>query len=256
MRVASYNHMFGCDGRSLSETAYIHGCHKMRKYGPVERRSSVNNTMDTVMKADPDVVGICEVLGEGQRQQLIGALREEGFKSFHVGKGHGLTLAYGFVETLLASRVSSLSVYEPDIEVSDELGNGGGIVGVHLPDYGLYVIQLHLPHSSGDKGRIFSKQMRSVLNEVDKLKRMEKDAKILVMGDFNCEYEKMVGLYPELAVLDRLSSDVSTCTMTNFLRWIYKKDLDHILGFGVEGRNSGVIEGMSDHKLVWVDIGF
>lgn len=256
MRVASYNHMFGCDGRSLLETAYVHGWHELRRYGPVEKRASINNTMDTIMQIDPEVVGICEVLGERQRWLLMGALGEEGFSGFHEGKGHGLNPAYGFVETLLASRAPSESIYKPEFNVPDELGNGGGIVEMHLPDYGLYVIQVHLPHFRGKKLEYFHMQISDILKKVEEIQKSGSSPKIIVMGDFNCEYEKLVGLYPALAMFDRLSADVSTCSMTNFLRWMYRKDLDHVLGLGVNAKDSGVIEGMSDHKLVWVDIGF
>ena len=42
--------------------------------------------------------------------------------------------------------------------------------------------------------------------------------------------------------------------MTNIIRLVYRKNIDHILGIGVEGCAHGVIEGASDHALAWVDV--
>jgi hypothetical protein len=47
---------------------------------------------------------------------------------------------------------------------------------------------------------------------------------------------------------------MATCSTTNLLRWFYRKDLDHVLGIGLEVERAGVLEGISDHKLVWVDL--
>ncbi len=38
------------------------------------------------------------------------------------------------------------------------------------------------------------------------------------------------------------------------MKWFYNKDVDHILVRGFKPSRSGVIEGESDHKLIYVDL--
>jgi len=255
MRVASYNHMFGCNGRSLPEFLYVHALHKAKRYDGVERRADLSRTAHTVEVANADVIAITEVLGEKQRLKLIEVLKPQGYQSFHVGRGHGLGQKYGgSVETLLATRMPSDSVYTPNFCVPDQLGYGGGIVGIHLPAYHLYVVQVHLPLCKGRTEDSFREQVQSVLDEVKKLRDESNDSKIVIMGDFNCSHTDLVQLYPDFSEFQKLSSDMATCSTTNLLRWFYRKDLDHVLGIGLEVERAGVLEGISDHKLVWVDL--
>lgn len=255
MRIATYNHMFGCNGRSLSEFLHVTASHKLKSYDYVERAADLEQTASTVRESNADVIAIMEVLGRKQREKLIDVLRGDGYQNFHVGKGHGLGQKYGgAVETLLATRMPSDSVYTPDFKVPDELGYGGGIVGIYIPSHDLYVTQVHLPLSKGKTQDSFREQLSSVLNEIERIKEKNADAKIVVMGDFNSSYDDLIRLYPEFEQFQRLSADVATCSMTNLIRWFYRKDLDHILGIGLTAKDAGVIEGISDHKLVWVDV--
>lgn len=255
MRIASYNHMFGCDGHSLSEFLYVHALHKSQAYEDVDKRTRLERTGTTIEEANADVVGIAEILGAQQRQKLIDILENSGYQHFHVGRGHGLGQKFGgVVETLLATRMPSNSIYSPDFKVPDKLGYGGGVVGIHIPAYDLYIVQVHLPLCSGKTQKSFSDQVHSILCEVEKMKGQSANAKIVLMGDFNCSYVDLIRLYPEFQQFQKLSADLATCSTTNLLRWFYRKDLDHVLGMGLEAKDAGVIEGISDHMLVWVDL--
>ena len=57
-----------------------------------------------------------------------------------------------------------------------------------------------------------------------------------------------------LAGLDLVSEGVKTCSTTPVMKWFYNKDVDHILARGFKPNKSGVIEGESDHKLIYVDL--
>jgi len=255
MRIATYNHMFGCNGRSLPEFLHVHALYIAKRHDDVERRADLNHTAYMVKMADADIIAVTEVLGEKQRRKLMQVLQSLGYRDFHVGSGHGLDQKYGGdVETLLATRMPSDSVYAPTFDLPNQFGYGGGIVGIHVPSYNLYVVQVHLPVRNEKTEDRFQEQIQSVLNEITRLREENNDSKIVVMGDFNCRYIDLVRLYPDFLKFQKLSLDMATCSTASLLRWFYRKDLDHVLGIGLEAESAGVLEGISDHRLVWVDL--
>ena len=255
MRVASYNQMFGCNGRSLSESLRVHTLHKIKSHGAVARRANLERTAETIRESNADIVAIAEVLSDRQRQGLIAVLKPLGYRHFHVGRGHGLGQKYGgALETLLATRMPSDLVYTPDFQVPDAFGYGSGVVGIHVPDYDLHVIQVHLPLCNKKTQDSFLEQVGSVLQEVERIKEGNSNARIVIMGDFNYSHNDLIRLHPEFTKFKKLSASVATCSTTNLLKWFYRKDLDHILGVDLEAKGAGVLDGISDHKLVWVDL--
>lgn len=254
MRIAIYNQMFGCDGRSLSGFLSTHYLHRAKKYHQLEKKVNLNRTLKTIQKAKADIVGIMEVLGEKQRKLLIRELREQGYKSFYVGYGHGLNQDYGNVETLLATCFDDEQIFQPKFSVPANLGFGGGIVAVYIPSKDLYVIQLHLPLCRGRTKKFFTAQFENLLIEIEKIRVMKLNPKIVVMGDFNCCTKDLLKFFPQFSRFKDLSAGLSTCSVNNFLRWFYCKDLDHIFGLNFKAKAKGMIEDFSDHALVWVEV--
>lgn len=255
MRLATYNHMFGCDGRSLAEFLMVHAMHGAKQYMALEKRADVLRTVRTVQQADVGILGITEVLGERQRRLLQEALGIIGYQSFHVGHGHGLGGNYGGnVETMVATKQRSEVTFVPSFDVPARLGFGGGVVGVYIRALNLYVIQVHLPLAGNKTGAELSRQMRAIIDEMNRIQKMEANPRIVLMGDFNMPFAALVKDFPELAQCEKLSSDEPTCSVTDVLRIVYRRNIDHILGFGVSSREAGIIEGASDHALVWAEV--
>ncbi len=254
MRLATYNHLGGCEGKSLGGFLKVHALHGLGQYEQFEKYVDLPTTMETIRQANVDVLGISEVIGKRQRlvlQELLGSM---GYVDFHVGQGHGLKGHSEYVETLLATKMPSTSVYNPAFQVPALLGFGGGAVGAYIDALNLYVIQVHLPLPGNKTRAELDRQMRDILIEIGRLQETEKDPRIVLMGDFNMTFPDLVKDFPELARFEKLSTDEPTCSMTNIIRFVYHENIDHILGIGLQGRASGVIEGASDHALVWAEV--
>lgn len=255
MRLASYNHMFGCDGRSLSEFLWVHALHALKRYEKLEARVRLEDTIQTIEETDADVIGINEVLGERQREQLQKLLKELGYKNFHFAQGHALSESYGgCVESLLATREGSECVYKAQFTVPAELGYGGGVMGIHIPSQDLYVFQLHLPQCKSKTRTSFDEQVLALLSQVEQLQADKPHLKAVLMGDFNCSYADLLTMYPDFSKFQRLSPDEPSCSNTNILRHFYKKDLDFVLGMGLQAAEAGMLEAKSDHSLLWVGL--
>lgn len=254
MKLATYNQLGGCNGKSLSEFLKVHALHELKQYQQFEKYTDIRRTIRTVQQANADVLGISEVFGKKQREKLQEALSEIGYVDFHVGQGHGLNGSSEYVETLLATKVPSTQMFTPAFDVPARLGFGGGVVGAYIKMLNLYVIQAHLPLQGGKTGVELSRQMHAIMDEIHRIQETKNNPKIVLMGDFNMPFPAIVKDFPELAKCEKLSSDEPTCSMTDMLRIVYRKNIDHILGFGVSSRQAGIIEGSSDHALVWAEV--
>lgn len=254
MKLATYNQLGGCNGKSLSEFLKVHVLHELKQYRQFEKYSDIGRTIQTVSQANADVLGISEVFGKRQMEKLQEALGAIGYVDFHVGQGHGLSGSSEYVETLLATKAPSTQVFTPEFDVPAQLGFGGGVVGAYVKMLDLYVIQAHLPLSGGKTRAELDRQMRVIMDEIHRIKETRNNPKIVLMGDFNMTFPALVKDFPGLSKCEKLSSDEPTCSMTNILRIVYRKNIDHILGFGVSPLDAGIIEGASDHALVWADV--
>lgn len=255
MRVASYNHMFGCNGHSLFAFLYVHGLYRLKKYKKIKPWTQIDRTIETITECNADVIAVSEVLGESQAHSLIEKLKVQGYSDFHVGIPHvNNPDSTESVCTLIATRIPSTTFFTPSFNVANRFGNGSGITGIFIESKNTYIIQVHLPLSRGITHKLFRLQLACVIEEIERIKKEHPHSKIIVMGDFNCTYERLVSEGPELAKLTRLSSPTPTCLENAFLKLFYYKDLDHILGFGVHAKNAGTVKGKSDHSLVWAEI--
>lgn len=254
MKIATYNHFFGCDGKSIKSVCRLNLSHIGGNYSKVHKLSDVNKTIQTIEEISPDVIGLSEVLGESQRQKLMELLQKNGYMNFHFGLGRPIKDG-GNLEVLLATKVKSEFVFSSNFDLPAKKGYGGGIVGVFLPASGVYIIQAHMPLLYAGKFAQFKMQMGFLVTAVNDLIREAKVKKIIVMGDFNCTYRSLIRFFPDIQKFDRLSPKVPTCIRTNVLKYLYRQNIDHIFGLGFELKQSGFIEGMSDHRLIFVEVG-
>lgn len=258
MRIAFYNQMFGCNGRSLLELIYVHLLHATQNYNPIEKFTAISKTIQTAIKSKAEVIGISEILGEKQREEIKEGLKKEGFTHFHSGTGHGLGTRYpGHMESLIATKEESVCIYMPLFFAPSRSGFGGGMVGIFLPLKNLYIIQVHLPlariyrrtHAS------FKKQLKIVMNRIEGMIEKNPSMKMILMGDFNMTYRMLIKTDRRfLRYFEKISAEGPTCTTAPFIRHFYKKDIDHIFGHNIKATDTGFIEGSSDHKLIWADV--
>ncbi len=241
VKLLYYNQVYGTDGNSLIPFLRTHLYHVLGQPEKIRERSNISETVRLVKENDPDIFVISEVLGETQRKEFI---REMPEYHFYFGQGHGWNGSSQYVEILLGTRLEAQPLNLPRVEVSNKMGNGGGIVGVYLPTLDTYIMGLQLALSD----EIVNQQMAILQNYSDK--------KFVLLGDFNQEYSELLQSYPWMKEMEKLSPDVPTCSETSVVKWFYHKSIDNILGRGVKSIENGTVLGRSDHKGVWVQIDF
>lgn len=258
MRINFYNQMFGCNGRSLTELLYVHLMHATQNYKPLERLQNLKKTVITATQNNPDVVGISEILGDGQREQLKEELKKHGFSYFHTGIGHGLGKKYnGNMESIIATKEQSECFYAPLFFAPSRSGFGGGVVGIFLPLKNLFILQVHLPLARIYRRTraSFNKQLKIIMNRVEDMIKKNPALQMIMMGDFNMSYRMLRKTDKRFdRYLKKISFVGPTCTTSAFIRYFYKKDIDHMFGYNIEAQTSGFLEGASDHRLIWVDV--
>ena len=241
MRVAVYNQMFGLDGRSLLSNVlghyYIHYQKNPEKVFP---RTNLNSTFEIIMKSESDIAGICEVY-EGQENEIMQGLKKLGYKYFYFGQGHRFKFNNHHVVELIASKYKCEQIKVDNWPLKSTLGGGGGFVVCRFKDFTIFHVHLALP-------------TRGFFNEqIDYLQKIIKkiDGKIILMGDFNLKYSLLKRYFPDFKLV---TGEVKTCSLTPVMKRFYNKDVDHIFVKGFEAEKMGVLEGRSDHKLVYVDL--
>lgn len=252
VKVATYNHMFGCDGRSLRGLLSTHCAHASGRHDFVRARADICATLKTVRLISPEVLAICEVLGARQREQLIAVLHRDGYSSFHSGRGHPIG-GGEFVEVLLATSAPSTAFFEPRFNLPARSCFGGGIVGAHCDDADIFVIAAHAAIATGRRAAAHQDQIACINAELARIESEHPSSRVLVMGDFNCVSDELPRP-STLASLERLSSLHPTCSMTYLLRHFSHRAIDLILGSKFTVRANGIIPGRSDHALTWADV--
>ncbi|MBR9705567.1 endonuclease/exonuclease/phosphatase family protein [Candidatus Pacearchaeota archaeon] len=245
MRVALYNQMFSMNGRSLFSS--VTGHHKVHYQSDPEliyAKTNLTDTLDLIESVDADIQGICEVLGN-QEEQLNYALQEKGYECFF-GKGHKTKHSSLDVKVAIASKFKGFKKPSEDFPVSNEKGGGGGFVHCYFPEMNLDVLNIHL--ASPRKFKLYSEEL-AYLSE--RLKGLDKN--VIIMGDFNKTFRKLEkGRCFHRRNL--VTNELKTFCTTTFLNLFFNKDFDHIFVRGLEGINCGVVEGMSDHRLIYADL--
>jgi endonuclease/exonuclease/phosphatase family metal-dependent hydrolase len=243
MRVAIYNQMFALDGRRFFSNIFGHwAVHFQNNEGLIWKMTDLKRIVQIVQKSKADVIGICEVL-EKQQAELKEMMNSIGYRYIYFGQGHKLKHHEMHVTEAIASKVPCKRVEIGKWLVEDRLGGGGGLVCVYIPKLDAYLISVHLALPSR---RYFYPQIEFLAEKIKNL-----DGKVILIGDFNMEYEKIKKYFPGLQLF---SNKIKSCSMTPLMKLFCNKDLDHIFVRGFDPVNTGSLNGYSDHKLVYADL--
>ena len=243
MRVAIYNQMFGLDGRSLF--SYLRGhwaVHFQSNPNKIWKLARLDKTIEIVKRADADIIGICEIL-EGQQDKLKKELMKIGYNRIYFGYGHKTKYSNLHVIEAIASKFPCKQIDIGRWLVEDRIGGGGGLGAVYIPKLKTTFFNVHL---GLPRMKYFQQQIGYVSDKIMKTK-----GKIIVVGDFNLEYNKIKQYFPDLKLI---SGRIKTCSLTPITKWFYWKDCDHIFVKGFEKKKLGELRGYSDHKLIYADL--
>ena len=241
MRVAIYNQMFGLDGRSFFKNLIGHYyVHFQKNSEKAFKKMDLDKTFEIIKNAKADILGICEIY-EGTEKEIIKGLKKLGYEYFYFGKGHRFKYNDKHVIELIASKIKGKSLNYEMWPVENRLGGGGGFCVVKFRDFSIFHVHLALP-----KRGFFEKQIKYMQKIIKEL-----DGNVLVMGDFNYSYKKLKKYFPNLKLV---TQSIKTCSLTPILKWFFWKDCDHIFARGFDSKNIGILEGRSDHKLIYSDL--
>ena len=249
MRFATYNMMFGMYGRSavlnLLGHFSFHGVHSVTLTKFFSRYN--DKDVEFVSKMSPDIVSLNEVLGTLKKEEIVSKLRERGFEHFCWGVADHYESPMD-IGTLIASKYEfeKLSFKLP---MSDHFGGGGGACAVYIKKKNLSILAVHL----GLDSELLLKQLKAVSGFVEDQKK--KKRKVILMGDFNLEEQELdknkgfKNLNLTGANKKDTSPDIDIIKRFNF------KSVDNIFyDSSFKLKKSGVVDGYSDHRLVWADL--
>jgi len=240
MRVAVYNQMFGMNGRSLISNLTSHyTIHFQKHAGKIKKRENLRETLKIIEKTNSDVIGICEVI-ETQEERLRKGLNKLGYKYIFSSKGHRIKAGNLHIKVILASKLKCEHVRIINIPLENKMGGGGGFINCYFPKQKLNIILVHLASSISLRDK-----------QIEILQDHFRNKKIIIMGDFNTCYDNIKHHFTKFNLI---SGRVKTCSLTNFIRYFFWKDLDHILTKNVNKIDVGTHEGKSDHKLLYADL--
>lgn len=250
LRFATYNMMFGMYGREgvingLGHLSF-HGLHSKFLTKIFSRLNA--KTVELVGGWDADFVSLNEVLGTLKKGEIIEGLKEEGFGYFCWGAAahHDKPLDLG---TLFASKYKfeELNFTLPQ---KNHMGGGGGACAVFVEEKNLSILALHL----GRDRELQEKQVEKIslfVREQSKKKR-----KVVLMGDFNLEVNELVGFEDFKSLNLSVVNYKDTAPNIDEVKLFYFEGWDNIFYKGsLKLKNSGIVDGLSDHKVVWADFG-
>jgi endonuclease/exonuclease/phosphatase family metal-dependent hydrolase len=243
MRVAIYNQMFGLDGKSFWKNLKGHWTiHFQKKERKIHREVNLTNSIKIIKECNADIIGICEVLCF-QQKELRKELLLLGYKYAYFFQGHKLKNHNFYVTECIVSKYPCKRIDFKEWPVENCLGGGGGFGAIYLPKLKTTLFNAHL----GLPGKkYFKKQLEKISKEVKRTK-----GKILLIGDFNLEYQKIKTYFPNLKLF---SEEERTCSLTPIMKLFFWKDTDHIMAKGFTKKSSGAFTGYSDHKLIYADL--
>ena len=243
MRVAVYNQMFGLNGRNfLSNVAGHYFVHWQKDPKKVLVRTNVGENLDLIKKSNADLLGVCEIY-EGQEEKIVERLKTQGYKYFYFGKGHKFKHNDKHVIELLASKFKGEQLSFEKWPLENRMGGGGGFVACKFENPKVNVLHVHL----GMPSRNFFQEQIKYMGDI--LKGL--DGKTIVMGDFNYCWKDLKKYFQGFKLATK---EMKTCSLTPIMKLVYYKDVDHILVREFESDNCEVLNGRSDHKLIYADL--
>jgi endonuclease/exonuclease/phosphatase family metal-dependent hydrolase len=246
-RFVTYNMMFGMYGREGVFNALGHfSFHGIKSSLLTRMFSRLNDkTVTFIGNSDADFISLNEVLGTLKKDEIVEGLRGFGFKNFCWGPAthHDKPLDLG---TLLASKYSfkKLNFTFPQ---EPHMGGGGGACAVFVEEKNLTILALHM----GLGKELQSKQIKKISEFV--IDQGSKKRRVVVMGDFNLD-EEALGEFHEFAKLNlSVANSKGTAPNIEEIKPFEFEAWDNVFYKGFKLNNSGVLSGLSDHKLVWAD---
>jgi endonuclease/exonuclease/phosphatase family metal-dependent hydrolase len=240
MRVAVYNQMFGLNGKSFFSNLLGHyRIHLRADSDKFWSMTSLDRTIRIIKKSNADVVAICEIL-EGQENELKSKLKKIGYNYIYFGEGHKTRFRNLQIKVAIASKIKCKKEYLKKEPIENKLGGGGGFVDCYFPKLNLNVLCVHL----GLRKSLREKQIRFLKNH------LKKKEKFILLGDFNCCFDKLSSLKD----LELVSDRIKTCSLTPILKWFFWKDCDHIFVRKLKEVKTEFLEGYSDHRLIYTDL--
>ena len=243
MRVAVYNQMFGLNGRNL--VSALKGnldAYSPLNSGEVTSKADVSRTIEVILNSKADIIGICEVL-EGQEHELKEKLSEVGYKYFHFEQGRKTKMGNLCMQIVLASKIKCEKVEVIDFPIKKGVGGGGGFIHCYFPELKLDVVSVHIGYN---KSNMYFQQLGFLQGYLKKLY-----GDMILMGDFNLSYDKLKEFFGDLSLA---SNGLKSCSTTPIIKEFINEDYDHIFVKGFEDYEAGVLEGHSDHRLIYVDL--
>jgi len=235
--------MFGLNGKSFFSNIMGHwAVHYQGNPEKIWKRANISNTINTILEPGADILGIIEVL-EGQEEEVKRQLRDNGYNYFYLGRGHKTKYSKLCVQELIVSKIKGKQEDTGNWPMENRLGGGGGFAHVYFPVQKFHLILAHF----GLPSRKYYLEQMNFLS--DYLKKIE--GRTVVLGDFNLEYEK---IKKYLLNYRLVSGKIKTCSNTPVMKWVYNKDVDHILVKGFKAEKTGILKGYSDHLLLWADL--
>lgn len=243
MRVALYNQMFGLNGRSLISNILGHYfVHWQKNPKRVFSRIDLDEGIKIVKESNADLLGICEIY-EGQEEKIVEELKKLGYKYFYFGKGHRFKYNDRHVIELLASKFKGKQLNFKGWPLENKIGGGGGFIVCKFENPKVNVFHVHL----GMPIRNFFKKQIKHMKEIVK----QLDGKTILMGDFNYCWKDLQRHFFDFKLA---TGELKTCSTTPIIKWFYNKDIDHVLVKGFKLIKREVLEGRSDHKLIYADL--
>ena len=244
MRIAVYNSMFSLNGKSFLGNVLGHwAVHCQVNASKLLKRTDINRTMEIIKKSKADVIGICEILEE-QEKEVKEKLRKLGYKYIFFSDGHNIKCGKLGIRIAIASKLECKAEKSDGFPVIDKFAGGGGFVNCYFPKLKMNVFCAHFSIPR-DKA-LYQKQMAFLQKYVKKT-----TGKLVLMGDFNKSHKK---LKPYFLGLELASGCHKSCSATPILKTVHFKDDDHIFVRDIKFSKSGCMVGHSDHKLIYADL--
>jgi endonuclease/exonuclease/phosphatase family metal-dependent hydrolase len=237
--------MFGMNGRSLISSIRGHlAVHRQKDPEKAYRKADLGGTCELIRKANADIIGVSEIIC-GQEEELRKILSLNGYNCFF-GNGHRTKKNGLFLKVMVASKYPFEKISNSGFPVLNKMGGGGGFAHIYVPGLDSDILGIHLSNGRNPRKKdIYFKQLDFLRDYISGL-----DRRVILMGDFNGTSEDILEYLPEMNLA---SNKLETCSLTVPFNLFFNEPIDHIFTKGYTVRRRGTMEGMSDHRMVYVD---
>ncbi len=228
----------------------------------IENYADPEVAMQFVDGADADVVFLSEILGKLQREKIIAALKERGYKTTYFGKGSPLSgkrgydlyydeIVMGVKGGFASEEIELLGISKKQM---GEHGHGGGLVGARFPGLDCDIFGAHFPLPSKSRLASYREYVQALRTAISNSRSRFK----IVIGDTNFSPHELRQRHPELVEgLNLLTPEEPTCNTLWPINLFYSKALDHAWGnAGVRAIDTRIVPARSDHDGIYAEVIF